>query len=124
MAKEGISQGISHNALAQGTFVKGELRAEEDIRIDGIIEGDVRCKGKVVIGAKGEVRGHIVCENAEFMGRVEGDVVVNGHISFKQMAIFQGNLTTKTLNIEPGALFNGTCKMGDGGAAAAAAKKK
>ena len=113
MAKEIVSQGSAHNALAQGTFIKGSIRAEEDIRIDGIVEGDINCKGKVVVGAKGEVHGRIICESAEFLGKVEGDIEVFNKVSFKQTAIFQGNLTTKALDIEPGATFNGTCKMGE-----------
>ncbi len=111
MAKEIISQGITHNSLAQGTFIKGEIHAEGDLRIDGKVEGNIGCKGKVVVGVKGEIFGQIQCENAEIMGCVEGDMKVNGNVSLKQSSVFHGGMITQTLDIEPGALFNGTCKM-------------
>ncbi len=111
MAKDVISQGIAHNALAQGTFVKGDIFAEGDLRVDGKIEGNINCQGKVVVGAKGEVTGYIKCENAELMGVVTGNIEVSNNVSLKKNCIYQGGMTTQTLDIEPGAKFNGSCEM-------------
>lgn len=111
MAKENASQGIAHNALIQGTLIKGDVFAEGDFRIDGVIEGNIDCKGKVVVGAKGETRGKILCENAELHGKVDGTVEALNNVSLKQTSVFHGEMITKSLDIEPGATFNGTCKM-------------
>lgn len=111
MAKDTGFQGAAHNALTQGTTVKGEIFAEGDFRIDGVFEGNIDCKGKVVIGPKGEARGKIICENAELLGRIEGSVESHGNVSLKQNCVFDGDMLTKTLDIEPGAVFNGSCKM-------------
>ena len=37
--KETVSSGVAHNALATGTIIKGNINAEEDLRIDGKVEG-------------------------------------------------------------------------------------
>lgn len=111
MAKENVAQGIAHNALTQGTVIKGDVYAEGDLRIDGCIEGNIDCTGKVVLGVKGQAYGKIVCENAELSGKVEGNVVASGNVSLKQSCVFQGDMIVHTLDIEPGAVFNGTCTM-------------
>ena len=55
--KEENTNGGLHNTLAAGTTVKGDIVTETDFRLDGKIEGDVSCSGKIVIGPKGNVRG-------------------------------------------------------------------
>lgn len=51
--KEENTNGGLHNTLAAGTTVKGDLVTETDFRLDGKIEGNVSCNGKIVIGRKG-----------------------------------------------------------------------
>ncbi len=110
-SKETPSSGIAHNALATGTLIKGNITAEEDFRIDGIVEGNINCKGKVVIGPQGEVYGSVTCPSAEFMGKVFGNVIIQGNLVLKSTCEYKGEVKTQTLEIEPGAIFNGTCKM-------------
>lgn len=109
--KEENPNGGLHNALATGTTVKGDITTETDFRLDGIIEGNVNCSGKIVIGPKGKVTGDIIANNAEILGEVEGSVQVNAKLVLKATAIIQGDITTQTLEIEPNARFNGVCKM-------------
>lgn len=111
MAKEASSQGLSHNIIAQGTTIVGTISTDNDIRIDGTIEGDLRCKGKVVIGEQGSLKGNIECENAEIMGRINGELVITGLLSLKSTANIYGKIKTKVLSIEPEAQFSGTCDM-------------
>ena len=106
-----VSSGIAHNALASGTLVKGSIHAEEDLRIDGKVEGLVECSGKVVIGPQGEIQGDIHCANLDVIGRVNGNMVIKEILSVKSSGNFTGDLVTGRLEIEPGAIFNGTCKM-------------
>ena len=72
--KEENTNGGLHNTLAAGTTVKGDIVTETDFRLDGKIEGDVSCSGKIVIGPKGNVTGNIVSTNAEILGEVEGSI--------------------------------------------------
>lgn len=68
--KDENSAGGLHNALAAGTTIKGNIITETDFRLDGKVEGDISCNGKIVIGPKGSVTGNIVSENAEILGEV------------------------------------------------------
>ena len=110
-SKENSSQGIAHNALCQGTIIKGNIFAESDLRIDGIVEGKIECKGKIVLGSKGEVYGNIDCDSAELMGKLKGEMFVRANVSIKQTGNVHGKVHTQSIDIEPGAVFNGTCKM-------------
>ncbi len=101
------------NMIGPGTKIVGDLETNADIRIDGIIEGSVLSKGKMVIGTNGSVKGKAKCANAEIAGEMQGDILVTELLSLKNSSKFIGDITTNKLSIEPGAVFCGTCTMGD-----------
>jgi cytoskeletal protein CcmA (bactofilin family) len=109
--KETNLSGIAHNALATGTYVKGNITAVEDFRIDGQLEGNIECSGKVVVGPQAEVTGDIQCQNTDLMGLVAGNITIHEKASLKSTARFTGEIIAKYIEIEAGAVFNGTCKM-------------
>lgn len=100
------------NALTAGSKIVGNITADSDYRIDGLVEGDLQCTGKVVIGEAGKVKGTISCQNAEIMGLLEGKISCSNQLSLRASGKIVGDVNTKTLIVEPGALFNGTCSMG------------
>ena len=103
--------GTLFNSLTAGSKIIGTIIADSDIRIDGTVEGDVQCKGKIVIGEKGLVKGNISCLNAEIMGHLDGKAVIEDTFSLRSTGTLTGELNTKVLIIEPNAQFNGTCSM-------------
>ncbi|MDR0412594.1 MAG: polymer-forming cytoskeletal protein [Dysgonamonadaceae bacterium] len=109
--KDSNSLGVAHNALALGTIVKGNIHAEEDLRIDGKVEGLIECAGKVVVGPQAEITGDIHCSNADLIGRVNGNLMIKETLSMKSTCVFTGDVVAGSLEIEPGTIFNGTCKM-------------
>ena len=112
MATTQQQAGTLYNALTSGSKIIGTVIADSDIRIDGHIEGDLQCSGKVVIGEKGHVNGTIDCQNAEIMGLVEGKVNVQQTLALRATSRMNGDVRTQTLIVEPNAQFNGTCAMG------------
>ena len=112
MAKE-VSTGIGHNIIAQDTKIVGSITTNSDIRIDGELEGDLICKGKIVVGQQGNIKGNVDCTNAEVMGNINGKIIVNGTLSLKATSKIWGQIKTKILSIEPEAQFNGSCEMGN-----------
>ena len=112
MANEKQQGGLMFNALTAGSKIVGNITADSDFRIDGLIEGDLQCTGKVVIGEAGRVKGTISCQNAEILGLMEGKITCSQQMSLRASGKIQGDVLTKTLIVEPGAIFNGTCAMG------------
>jgi len=105
------SSGGVHNVLAGGTVLSGTIVTESDFRLDGRIEGDINCKGKIVVGPKGSIKGNIISDHAEILGTVEGTIRIKEKLIFKSSANIKGDVYIQTLEIEPGALFNGSCTM-------------
>ncbi|MBR3519569.1 MAG: polymer-forming cytoskeletal protein [Paludibacteraceae bacterium] len=112
--KEVMTTGTEHNTLAYGTKVVGDIQAENDFRLDGSVEGTIVCKGKIIVGTKGVMSGTMTCANADIMGTVKGKLVISDTLSLKSTAKVEGEISTKTLSIEPSAVFTGTCDMSNG----------
>ncbi len=104
---------MAHNMLSAGTKIVGTITTNSDIRIDCEIEGDIVSKGKVVVGTLGVIKGTVDCQNAEVMGNLSGQITVRELLSVKSTAKISGDIITKIIAIEPKAIFNGTCKMGE-----------
>lgn len=105
--------GTLYNALTAGSKIIGTIIADSDIRIDGTVEGDLQCSGKVVIGEKGHLKGTVECQNAEIMGSLEGKIAIKHTLALRATGKIQGEVKTQTLIVEPNAVFNGSCSMAD-----------
>ena len=110
---KGVPMGgsVSHNSLVKGTLVKGDVKSETDIRVDGTIEGQLDCDAKVVIGDSGQVLGSVTCRDAVIEGRVEGNVQVADMLNLRKTAQLNGNIETNKLIVEAGAIFAGNVSM-------------
>jgi len=102
---------MERNILAKNTTITGDLKSEGDFRIDGVLEGTLTTKGRVVIGLEGMVKGTVVCENADIEGKFSGDLKVNTMLTIKSTATISGDVVLGKLSVEPGASFNATCSM-------------
>ncbi len=111
MAKQKETDHTAINLVGSGTTIKGEMESKGDIRVDGKIIGELRSKGKIVVGDTGVVEGDLYCANADFSGKIEGKADVTELLSLKASAVFRGDIITNKLSIEPGAKFSGTCTM-------------
>ena len=112
MATVQQNTGTLYNALTSGSKIIGTIVTDSDIRVDGVIEGDVQCTGKLVIGEQGSIKGIVVCQNAEIMGALDGKIDVKYSLALRASSRITGEIKTQTLVVEPNAVFNGTCMMG------------
>lgn len=102
----------AHNSLVAGTVIKGNLRSKMDIRIDGILEGNLESDAKVIIGVKALITGNISCQSIIIQGKVEGSIVAQSYLHIQETGRVEGNITTHKLIIEDGAIFNGASVTG------------
>ncbi|WP_448520590.1 bactofilin family protein [Rhodoflexus sp.] len=101
------------NIIGKGTQITGDIETPGNIRIDGIVKGNIRCKQKLATGVGSFVEGNIYTQNAEIEGEVKGMIEVSEVLILKSSAVITGEVYTAKLVVENGAKFNGTCKMGD-----------
>lgn len=106
-----VPSGSLYNALTTGSRIVGNIVAERDFRIDGEVQGDVQCNGKVVVSQSASLIGKITCVNAEIGGKVIGDITVSESLTLRSTAFIEGDVKTRSLIVEPSAVFNGTCSM-------------
>lgn len=99
------------NRFVEGTKLVGELITESSIRIDGEIEGNINCAGKVLIGENGIIKGNLVCAEADIEGNITGDINVDALLVLREKARIIGNIKTGKIEIHQGAIFTGNCAM-------------
>lgn len=92
-----------HNVLAAGTHLKGEIKSEEDFRIDGVIEGNISCRGKIIVGQSGSLVGNIDCTNIEVFGQITGNILCSDTLILRSTSKVTGDIKMKIVEIEPGA---------------------
>jgi cytoskeletal protein CcmA (bactofilin family) len=66
------------------------------------------------VGQSGVIEGEVTCQSSDIEGTVLGRVNCQDLLSLKATAKLQGDINTKKLAIEPGAVFTGNCSMGGG----------
>lgn len=102
----------SSNTIGKGTFLEGNVETFGNIRIEGKVTGNIKSKMKVALGPQSHVQGNILALNADIEGEVKGRLEITELLVLKATAIINGDIITGKMVVEPGAVFNGTCKMG------------
>ncbi len=109
--KETIDYSKNQNKISEGTKIVGDIVSKGGFRIEGIVEGNVKTDGRVVVGESGRIKGTLVCDNADFEGEFSGKLDVAGTLTLKSTAKIEGEVLIGKLAVEPGASFNATCSM-------------
>jgi cytoskeletal protein CcmA (bactofilin family) len=99
------------NRIVEETIIKGDIISQADFRLDGALIGNFSSNGKLVIGPAGNVKGEIICQNADIEGKFEGKLKIEDTLNIKASAIIIGDVTVGKLSVEPGAVFSATCIM-------------
>lgn len=97
---------------------KGELSADEDLVIQGTIEGTIaHHKKNLTVGKEGRVKADINAASVTIEGHVEGDIHGDEFVELAKSAVVTGNIFSPRIKMADGARFNGSVDMGTQGAA-------
>lgn len=113
MPKNEVIVNGSINTITRGTVINGNIQAIGDFRMDGTLDGDLTLNGKLVVGESGVITGNVICQNANVLGEIKGNVSVKEHLALYATAKVEGDILVGKLSIEPGATFTGGCRMID-----------
>jgi cytoskeletal protein CcmA (bactofilin family) len=97
--------------LYKGSRVTGELTFHGATRIDGSVDGEIRCHGRLTIGEGAEIRAKISGDVVVIHGNVEGDVTAKEKVELGAPARLLGNIEAPRLVIAEGGAFDGKCVM-------------
>ncbi len=110
MASSSVNQGVA--AIGRSIRINGDLQGDEDLRIEGEVNGTVRLNNNTVtIGQEGKIRADVYAKSVDVEGSVEGDLYGAEHISIRKSAKVQGNVISPRVSLEDGARFKGSIEM-------------
>jgi cytoskeletal protein CcmA (bactofilin family) len=100
-----------HTIIGSGAIIEGTIQLDHSIRIDGTVKGKVVCTGEIEVGSGGVVEADVEVKSACIGGRVVGNMVAKERIELESKALLMGDIKTKDLVINEGAVFQGNCAM-------------
>ncbi len=107
----GTSEDIT--IISNGVKIEGKVTSTGSIRVDGVLEGDLKASGNVTVGEQGDIKGEIVADVVTIGGKVVGTINAKEKTVLESNCTLKGDVLTKVLVIEAGAQFDGKSSMGD-----------
>jgi cytoskeletal protein CcmA (bactofilin family) len=98
--------------VGPGMKVVGDCETDGTIRVEGTVQGSVRAGKAVVIGKDGVVKGDIATQDAVVSGRIMGSLVADSRLEVQASAHIEGEVKARRMQLEEGAVLNGTVSMG------------
>ena len=99
------------NILSADVEIKGSVKFQNDLIIDGKLEGEISSPGALTIGENAEIRGEIKTKSVTVLGKVHGNITVDERCELKTRAQLIGDLKAARLQIEEGATFVGKSEV-------------
>jgi len=92
--------------------IKGTVKFTNDLIIDGKIEGEISSDGSLTVGENARLKAEIKTATVVVYGKVHGNITALERIELKSSAEVIGDIKSKTLSIEAGAIFVGKSTVG------------
>lgn len=104
-AAEALSLIDRHSAF-DGTY-----RSSRDLRIEGQVKGTIECRGTLHVAQGAQVDAHVEAENIVVAGELSGEIVCRGRLQLMPTGRLRGKVSTQTLVINEGAIYEGQLEM-------------
>ncbi len=112
LGKSPIEQLKEQAVIGSSISLKGELSGEEDLMIQGRVEGRIELKkNNVTVGSNGHIKGDTYGKVINIEGEVQGNLFGEEKIVIREFAVVRGNMRTPRFSLEDGAKFKGTIDM-------------
>ena len=103
--------------ITSSTVIRGRVSGQEDIDLDGRIEGQIEIDGTLKVDAKARADAQISAKNVYVHGVLIGDVTATDTIHITDTALVVGDLIAPRIIVDEGAQIRGLVDMGDGSSA-------
>ena len=101
--------------LSSDVEIKGSIKFQKELLIDGKVEGEIHSDGVLTIGENADIRGEIKTKSITVFGKVQGNITVGERCELKSRCTLQGDLKAARLVIEEGATFIGKSEVTSSG---------
>src|SRR5262247_1086755 len=100
--------------LSSDVEIKGSIKFQKELLIDGKVEGEINSDGVLTIGENADIRGEVKTKSITVYGKVHGNITVAERCELKSKCTLQGDLKAARLVIEEGATFIGKSEVTSG----------
>lgn len=97
--------------VGESVELTGSIANTGSILINGTVHGDVKSEQSIVVGQNAHVEGPITATTVQVSGRVTGSINASDTLELLPDSRVDGDIAASVLNIQPGAIFNGSSKM-------------
>jgi cytoskeletal protein CcmA (bactofilin family) len=98
--------------LGASIEVKGKISGEEDLQVDGKIEGPVALGGqRLTVGRTGQLNSEVTAREVVVYGKVTGNLRASDRVEIKKDGSVTGDIVTARISIEDGAYFKGRIEI-------------
>ena len=104
-------QGGEVTIVGQGAKLEGNVVSAGSLRVDGQVKGQINADGDVMLSPQSQVEADIRAQNVAVAGRFKGTIMVKGRAEITRGGRVDGDITSKTLVVEDGAVFQGQSIM-------------
>lgn len=111
--REDIAEDID-SLIGENIKIIGNIEGKGNLRIDGIVEGDIIYNGNIVIGETGSVLGSVKSGDISLAGTINGNVVSQTKLVILPSGTLVGNAEVPSFIVHENAKFDGNCKMTSG----------
>ncbi|HQU14598.1 MAG TPA: polymer-forming cytoskeletal protein [Gammaproteobacteria bacterium] len=98
--------------IGPSIHIKGDLTGEEDLVIQGHVEGTINLKqNNLTVGGNGRIRANIFANTITVEGELQGDLYGTEKVVIRKTGNVRGNIVSPRVNLEDGAKFKGSIEM-------------
>ena len=94
--------------IGPAMHINGEIRTDEELLVDGEVEGSLESHHLVTVGPNGKVRANIKAREVVIYGAVQGNIEVTDKIAIRDQGSLVGDIKTSGISIDDGAYFKGS----------------
>jgi len=103
--------GVAETIVGTSVKLKGTLKSDGDITIDGSVNGEIKTKGVVNIGPNANIIANVRAAKVMVAGTVQGNVEATERLTIAETGRIYGDVTANVLSVAPGAVFSGKSVM-------------
>ena len=98
--------------IGHSVTIKGDISGNSDVRVAGNVVGGISIEGELIVERQGVVEAEIKTTTAVVAGSVKCNIECTDKLILESTSQYEGNIKTKRLIIQEGAIFQGNCQMG------------
>jgi cytoskeletal protein CcmA (bactofilin family) len=121
--KKFMAEHSGKDVLSSDVEIKGTIKFQKELLIDGKVEGDINSDGALTVGENADIRAEIKTKSITIYGKVQGNITVTERCELKSKCTLQGDLKAARLIIEEGATFIGKSEVSSGMSVKAASSR-